>query len=194
MHPLSPEEVQKYFDRLRIPGRFTAAETGRLSASKAQIQSSFLTFPIPQDNAFLSVLGLRDALGVGPANAPAFHDHPWYLDEPFGNVGCAPGWHSVRIEVTAASIGQPIYYAEEMKQTALYLPTAAEVLLMLFLHFASTGERKLTNKHTWTRDRTREGRFVTVGAFGKKGVFVSSHEVGYQSQGLGICPVVDPLA
>ena len=190
---MSPEESQQHFDRLRIPSRFTAAETGRLSARKGQIQNGFLTFPTPQDNASLSVLGLRDALGVGPANSPAFHDHPWYLDEPFGQVACAPGWHSVRIAVTPDSVGQPIYYAEEIKQAALYLPTAAEVLLMLFLHFASTGERGLTNKHTWTRDRTREGRFVTVGAFGKKGVFVSSHAVGYESRGLGICPVVDPL-
>ena len=63
---------------------------------------------------------------------------------------------------------------------------------MLFLYFTATDKRLMLNKHTWTRDRADNKRFVTIGAFGKKGLFVSSHEVGYSSRGLGICPLVDP--
>lgn len=89
------------------------------------------------------------------------------------------------------SVLRPVYFAEDLKKDSLFLPSAAEVILMLFLHFTESGERRLLRKHTWTHDRTESTearRFVTVGAFGKKGVFVSSHEVGYKSRGLGICP------
>jgi hypothetical protein len=59
---------------------------------------------------------------------------------------------------------------------------------MLFLHFAGTGEQLLQRKHTWTCGQDSRKRFVTVGAFGRSGLFVSAHPAGYASRGLGICP------
>jgi hypothetical protein len=189
---LSPPEVQEIFDRLGIPARFTEAEIEGLSSNKIQTKQGFMTFPTPEDNRALSILNLREAVGTDPSREPVFFDHPWYLDEPFGNIGCQPGWHSVAMAVTADSIGQPIYYADSIKASGQYLPSASEVVLMLFLYFTATDKRLMLNKHTWTRDRADNKRFVTIGAFGKKGLFVSSHEVGYSSRGLGICPLVDP--
>ncbi len=191
---LSPLEVQKSFDLLRIPSHFTKTETDRLESANILVHEGFLTFPTPEDNSALSILNLRRALGTDPSREPVFYDHPWYLEDAFGSLRCAPGWHSVRMEVTADSIGQPVYYADSIKSSGRFLPSASEVALMLFLNFALTGKRLLVNKHSWTRDRTEDKRFVTVGAFGKKGLFVSGHEVGYASHGLGICPVVDPGA
>jgi hypothetical protein len=188
----SPPEVQDIFDRLGIPARFTEAEIEGLSSNKIQTKKGFITFPTPEENRALSILKLREAVGTDPSREPVFFDHPWYLDEPFGNIGCQPGWHSVAMAVTTDSIGQPIYYADSIKGSGQYLPSASEVVLMLFLYFTATGKRLMLNKHTWTRDRTDNKRFVTIGAFGKKGLFVSSHEVGYSSRGLGICPLVDP--
>ena len=191
---LSPLEVQKSFDLLRIPSHFTKTETDRLESDNVRVREGFLTFPTPEDNSALSILNLRRALGTDPSREPVFYDHPWYLEDAFGSLRCDPGWHSVRIEVTADSIGQPIYYADSIISSGHFLPSAIEMALMLFLNFTLTGKRLLVNKHSWTRDRTVDKRFVTVGAFGKKGLFVSSHEVGYSSRGLGICPLVDPGA
>jgi len=157
----------------------------------------FFTFPVPEDNLALSVLGLREILGVNPGGEPGFFDHPWYLSEPFGREPCESGWHSVMMDVVPESIDRPVYYAEDLKEKALYLPTATEVLLMVFFRFVTAGDRLLLRKHTWTRDRTattEARRFVSIGAFGNKGVFVSSHAVGYKSRGLGICPTVDPFS
>ncbi len=189
---LSPPEVQQIFDRLGIPARFAEAEIEGLSSDKVQTSEGFITFPTPEDNRALSILNLRQVVGTDPSEEPVFFDHPWYLDEPFGHIGCNPGWHSVAMGVTPESIGQPIYYADSIKNSGQYLPSASEVVLMLFLYFTGTGKRLMLNKHTWTRDRTDNKRFVTIGAFGRKGLFVSSHEVGYTSRGLGICPLVDP--
>jgi len=189
---LSTLEVQQIFDRLGIQTRFTAAEIEELESANVQTREGFITFPTPEDSSALSILNLRQVIGTDPSQAPVFFDHPWYLDEPFGNVGCNPGWHAVAMGVTPDSIGQPIYYADSIKSSGQYLPSASEVVLMLFLYFIATGRRLMLNKHTWTRDRTDNKRFVTIGAFGSKGVFVSSHEVGYSSRGLGICPLVDP--
>ena len=191
---LSPLEVQKSFDLLRIPSRFTKTEIERLNTDDVLVQEGFLTFPTPEDNSALSILNLRRALGTDPSREPVFYDHPWYLEDAFGYLRCDPGWHSVRMEVTADSISQPVYYADSIKSFGLFLPSAIEVALMLFLTFNLTGKRLLVNKHSWTKDRAENKRFVTVGAFGKKGLFVSSHEVGYASRGLGICPTVDPIA
>ena len=189
---LSPTEVQRLFDHLRIPARFSEAEIQRLNSNKVQTQKGFITFPTPEDNRALSILNLRKTVGTDPTREPVFFDHPWYLEEPFGHIDCNPGWHSIAMAVTPNSIGQPIYYADSIKGAGLYLASATEVVLMLFLHFSATGRRLMVNKHTWTADRTENKRFVTIGAFGKKGLFVSSHEVGYTSRGLGICPQVDP--
>jgi hypothetical protein len=62
--------------------------------------------------------------------------------------------------------------------------------LMLFLHYAGTGEQLLQKKHTWCRDHASMNRFVTVGAFGRNGLFVSGHPVEFASRGLGICASV----
>jgi hypothetical protein len=59
---------------------------------------------------------------------------------------------------------------------------------MLFLHYLGTGEQLLNRKHTWCRDSASLGRRVTVGAFGRNGVFISAHPPTYTSHGLGVCP------
>jgi hypothetical protein len=64
---------------------------------------------------------------------------------------------------------------------------AIEVVLMLFLHYEATKEQLLLRKHTWCADRASLGRQVTVGAFGRNGVFISGHPAGFASRGLGIC-------
>ena len=189
---LSPQNVEEYFATLHISQRFDHLEASGLESDKVVRETGFFTFPTPRDNSDLSILGLRRIVGVKPGASPSFHRHPWYLEEPFGETVCEPGWHSIARNVTTDSVGEPIQYADRLKEQQLYLPSAIEVVLMLFLHFTNTGERLLSNSHTWTYNRTKEGRFVTVGAFGRNGVFVSSHEVGYQSRGLGICPKIDP--
>ncbi|HSU89065.1 MAG TPA: hypothetical protein VLL56_09530, partial [Terriglobia bacterium] len=73
------------------------------------------------------------------------------------------------------------------RDSRLELPAAIEVALMLFLHFAGTGEQLLQRKHTWCKDPASLGRFVTVGAFGRNGLFLSAHPGMYASRGLGIC-------
>jgi hypothetical protein len=188
----SPAQVERCFELLRIPARFSAEEGRDLSSRTLRVHDGYVGFPTPQDNRALSVLGLRRILGVDPASAPCFFDHPWYLEESFARETCSPGWHVMRIEPLADSLNQPVYHAEDLKRRSLYLPTAVEVVLALFLYYLLRGERLLMRKHTWTSNRTLARRFVSVGAFVKKGLFVSSHEVGYTSRGLGICPVMDP--
>ncbi len=189
---ISPQDVTQCFRSLGISNRFDHSEELSLETTGIVTRPGFLSFPTPRDNSNLSVLGLRRVVGVDSDKPPSFYDHPWYLGEAFGEKVCEPGWHSIEMNVIADSIGKAIYHADELKERGLYLPSAVEVLLMLFFHFAATGERLLNRGHTWTYDRTTEGRFVTVGAFGRNGVFVSSHEVGFQSKGLGICAKVDP--
>jgi hypothetical protein len=58
---------------------------------------------------------------------------------------------------------------------------------MLFLHYVRTGEQLLQKKHTWCKDHASMNRFVTVGAFGRNGLFVSGHPAEFASRGLGIC-------
>jgi len=70
------------------------------------------------------------------------------------------------------------------------MPLAVEVILMLFLHFLRTGEQLLLKKHSWCSDVASLNRHVTVGAFGRNGVFVSGHPANFSSQGLGVCAKV----
>jgi hypothetical protein len=58
---------------------------------------------------------------------------------------------------------------------------------MLFLHYAGTGEQLLQKKHTWCSDHASLNRSVTVGAFGRNGLFISGHPPDFASRGLGIC-------
>jgi hypothetical protein len=62
---------------------------------------------------------------------------------------------------------------------------------MLFLHYAGTGEQLLFKKHSWCSDLASMGRRVTVGAFGRNGLFISGHPQNFASRGLGICAKVE---
>ena len=69
----------------------------------------------------------------------------------------------------------------------MQLPSAIEIVLMVFLHYVGTREQLLQKKHTWCKDQASLDRFVTVGAFGRNGLFLSAHPGDYASRGLGIC-------
>ena len=146
-----------------------------------------LGFPTPRANENLNILNLRRLCGVDPQRPPSFFDHPWYLAETFGLTDCTPGWHFIQMDVPNDSLEQSHDYCHRLSDQGLTLPTAIEVVLMLFLHFVETGERLLLKKHTWCQDSASLGRFVTVGAFGRNGVFVSGHPGTFASRGLGIC-------
>ena len=73
------------------------------------------------------------------------------------------------------------------------MPLAVEVVLMLFLYYLKTGEQLLFKTHTWCADSAGFGEQVTVGAFGRNGLFVSKHPRNYASRGLGICPKLHGL-
>ncbi len=180
---LSPDEVERRFAVLGIPNRFTPQEKQTLTTtSLGDHEDKIFAFPIPQAGAGLNILKIREIVGTKPAQQPSFFDHPWYLEEAFGRINCAPGWHVLRMDVLPDSISKPLNYS-----SSLELPSAIEVVLMLFLHYVGTGEQLLLKKHTWTRDEASLGRFVTVGAFGRNGVFVSGHPGDYTSRGLGVC-------
>jgi hypothetical protein len=184
---LCPNEVEERFARLRIPNRFAAPEKQRLEATPIVDRGeNIFGFPVPEDQKGLNILNLRKILGTDASKQPSFFDHPWYLDEPFAHEDCKPGWHFLHMQVLPESIGQPANYANSWPLHA-ELPAATEVALMLFLHYVATGEQLLQKKHTWCRDRATLGRQVTVGAFGRNGLFVSAHPPEYSSRGLGIC-------
>jgi hypothetical protein len=147
-------------------------------------------FATPRNNVGLNLLKLRELLGVDPARQPSFFDHPWYLTEPFAELNCTPGWHGIHSNVLPDSISQPIYYANSLGRIGSRLPSAVEVALMLFLHYVGTREQLLQKKHTWCCDMASLNRRVTVGAFGRNGLFVSGHPAEFASRGLGICAKV----
>jgi hypothetical protein len=191
MISLSPIEVEQRFAVLGIPNRFQDQEKQQLETTSVVVAGDdVLGFPIPQANNGLNILTLRKILGINPLKQPSFFDHPWYLSEPFALEDCQPGWHFIHMQVVPDSISQPINYARSLERRALELPTAAEIALMLFLHYAGTGVQLLQKKHTWCRDRASLNRFVTLGAFGKNGLFVSAHPGEFVSRGLGICAKV----
>ena len=193
MISLSPDEVERRFALLRIPNRFTAEEKlQRETTIIVPQQSEVFALPVPKANDGLSLLTLRKLLGTDPSRPPAFFDHPWYLDEPFAQTDCEPGWHYLYADVLPDSISQPVHYANSLGNAGLGLPTAVEIALMLFLHYAGTGEQLLHKKHTWCKDRASTNRWVTVGAFGRNGLFVSGHPADFTSRGLGICPRLKP--
>jgi hypothetical protein len=106
------------------------------------------------------------------------------------NLPVSPGWHVLFMEVLPESIGQAADYGRSLAARMFEVPNAVEVVLMLFLHYLGTGEQLLSRKHTWCADSASGGRVVTVGAFGRNGVFLSAHPPGFGSRGLGICPKV----
>jgi hypothetical protein len=184
---LSPDEVERRFAILGIPNRFIDTEKHEISTtSLGEHEGRIFAFPIPRNAAGLNILKIREIAGTNPARQPSIFDHPWYLEEAFVRVDCQPGWHMLYMDVIPDSISKPVNYLNSFK-----LPTAIEVVLMLFLHYVGTGEQLLLKKHTWTKDEASLGRFVTVGAFGRNGVFISGHPGDYSSRGLGICQKVN---
>jgi len=189
MISLSPDEVERRFELLGIPNRFAPSEKEELATTRFVSDiADLMAFATPRANDGLNILNLRHLLGTDPRKQPSFFDHPWYLEEPFAVENCTPGWHVLISMVLPQSISQPVHYASSLNQLGLELPSAIEVVLMLFLHFAGGGEKLLQNKHTWCRNQASMNRFVTVGAFGRNGVFISGHPEGFASRGLGICP------
>jgi hypothetical protein len=188
MISLPPDEVEHRFALLGIPNRFTLQEKQDLVTTGVVVSDGpIIGFPTPQDNDGLNILKLRHLLGVNPARQPSFFDHPWYLEEAFAQEDCVPGWHFLHTDVLPDSISQPVNYISSLGNRSLELPSAIEVVLMLFLHYAGTGEQLLLKKHTWCRDHASMNRFVTVGAFGRNGLFLSGHPMAFASRGLGIC-------
>ena len=186
---LTIDEVEDRFARLGIPARFTAAERTR-SATTPMVPhgADLFGFATPEDNPALTLSELRQIVGTDPKKQPSFFDHPWYADEAFMKVPCMPGWHFIKKDVLPDSVGQPLHYIHNSAAQGFELPVAVEVILMLFLHYTGSGEQLLQRKHTWCADKASLNRCVTVGAFGRNGVFLSGHPAGFGSRGLGICP------
>jgi len=188
MISLSPNDVENRFARMGIPNRFKEEEKQELATTLIVDQGNeIMAFPTPRDNAGLNLLRLKQLRGSDPGNQPMLFDHPWYSEEVFARQDCAPGWHYVGMGVLPESISQPLNYADSLKARGFDLATAVEVTLMLFLHYAGTKEQLLQKKHTWCSDQASLGRCVTVGAFGRNGLFVSGHPPEFASRGLGIC-------
>ncbi len=191
MISLSPTEVERRFALMGIPNRFTDTERADFDTTPiVEAKDVVIVFPTPRALAGLNILNLRKIVGTDPRKPPSFFDHPWYLEEPFAQQDCEPGWHFLCTNVLPDSVSQPIHYISSLRDSGLELPSAIEVVLMLFLHFAGTGEQLLQRKHTWCRDQAGLDRFVTVGAFGRNGLFLSAHPGMYASRGLGICAKV----
>ena len=189
MISLSADEVERRFALLGIPNRFSASEKQALrTTTVVNPRPGTVGFPTPTENHGLNLLNLREMLGTNPSQMPCFFDHPWYLNEPFGRVDCQPGWHFLYRNVLPETISQPFNYVCSLQIRGLEVPSAAEVALMLFLHYAGTGEQLLQKKHTWCKDGASLGRHVTVGAFGRNGLFISGHPAEFASRGLGVCP------
>ena len=188
MISLSPTEVERRFALMGIPNRFTEPERAEFGTIPiVDAKDVVIAFPTPRALSGLNILNLIKIVGTDPRKPPSFFDHPWYLEEPFAQQDCEPGWHFLCTNVVPDSVSQPIHYIDSLRDSGLELPSAVEVVLMLFLHFSGTGEQLLQRKHTWCRDRASLDRFVTVGAFGRNGLFLSAHPGMYASRGLGIC-------
>ena len=189
----SPDEVERRFALLGIPNRFTPQEKTRNTTDIVSSDPDVIAFPTPNSANGLNVLNLRRILGTNPAKQPSFFDHPWYLEEPFAEVNCAPGWHVLHTSVLPDSLSQPIHYVSSLSTQGFELPSAVEVTLMLFLYYICSGEQLLQKKHTWSSDQTSLKGFVTVGAFGRNGLFISGHPPEFASRGLGICAKLSNL-
>jgi hypothetical protein len=185
---LTVDQVEQRFRGLGIPSRFTPDERLKYSTTPVvENEHMLFGFPTPADNSTLTLSNLKTIVGTDPSRQPAFFDHPWYANEPFMASLCTPGWHFLLTDVYPGSISQPIDYVRRLKSEGMELPSAIEIALMLFLHYEGTKEQLLLRKHTWCSDSASLGRNVTVGAFGRNGLFVSGHPMGFASRGLGIC-------
>jgi hypothetical protein len=185
---LTPVEVEQSLGALGIVCRFTPEERTALDTRPVVDRPERLFgFPTPADNALLTLEQIKRCVGVDPRRQPAFFEHAWYKDEDFMRRRCEPGWHLLTMDVLSDSIQQPVNYLRSSRGAALELPSAVEVILMLFLHYVASGEQLLLKKHTWCSDKSSLHQHVTVGAFGRNGVFLSNHPLNFASQGLGIC-------
>ena len=190
MISLSRTEVARRFEVMGIPNRFSESEKAEFETTPIGEIDGIIAFPTPLAKSGINILNLNKIFGTDPFRQPSFFDHPWYLEEPFAGEDCEPGWHFLHAHVLPDSISQPIHYIGSLRNQGLALPSAIEVVLMLFLHFVGTGEQLLQKKHTWCRDEASLNRCVTVGAFGRNGLFLSAHPGTYTSRGLGICAKV----
>jgi len=191
MISLTPDEVESRFRSLGVSNRFSEREKRSIATTGiVREEPDLLAFPTPNENVGLNILNLRRLLGTDPSEPPSFFDHPWYLEEPFAKEDCSAGWHYIYTNVLPESLSQPLDYANSLKARGLELASAVEVVLMLFLHYAGTRAQLLQRKHTWCKDRASLDRWVTVGAFGRNGLFISAHPAGFTSRGLGICPAI----
>jgi hypothetical protein len=189
MISLSATEVERRFELMGIPHRFADDEKSLFdTTSIVDLPEGVIAFPTPEAKSGLNILNLRQILGADPSKQPFIFDHPWYLDEAFVQEDCEPGWHFIHTHVLPDSVSQPIHYIRRLREQGMQLPSAIEIVLMVFLHYVGTREQLLQKKHTWCRDHASMDRFVTVGAFGRNGLFLSGHPADYASRGLGICP------
>jgi hypothetical protein len=188
---LSTDEVEVRLRALGLDVKFTPEEKVAYQTTPVVISDfRVFGFPLPALRDPVTLLKLHQICGVDPSKQPAFFDHPWYYDEAFMRTGCHAGWHFIAMDVLPDSIDQPRNYIDS--HFALELPSAIEITLMLFLHFVGTGEQLLHKKHTWSSDEASLGRSVTVGAFGRNGVFISAHPPVFSSRGLGVCGKIRP--
>jgi hypothetical protein len=185
---LTPAQVEQRLATLGIPCHFTDAEQVTLATTPViSTAERIFGFPTPAEASALTLSNIKSKVGVDPRHQPSFFEHPWYENESFMNTPCPPGWHFLTMEPISGSINQRMDYVRSLGGSEIELPLAVEVVLMLFLHYVESREQLLLKKHTWCADTASLGRHVTVGAFGRNGVFVSGHPSNFASQGLGIC-------
>ena len=191
---LSPNEVQELLARIGIQCHYTSEEEATFKTTPVVERSErVFGFPSPADNSKLTIRNIKSCVGTDPRFQPCFFEHPWYANEDFMQLRCKPGWHFLLMDILPGSLQRPVDYANSWIDSDLMLPTAVEVILMLFLHYLGSGEQLLLRKHTWCSDTASLNRQVTVGAFGRNGVFLSGHPPGFASRGLGICGKVTGL-
>jgi hypothetical protein len=185
---LTTLEVERRLNTLGISCTFSPAEHDAFATTPlVNAAGRVFGFPTPSNNETLSLEHLKASLGTDPTRQPCFFEHPWYRDEKFMRTTCPAGWHFLSMDVLPETIQQPANYLDSSNVPGVGLPLAVEVVLMLFLHYAGTGEQLLLKKHSWCSDIASLGRRVTVGAFGRNGLFISGHPPNFVSRGLGTC-------
>jgi len=183
---LTPDQVVQRLARIGLTVQFTSAELTNLSTTSiVDLEFPVFSFPTPVHNTDLTLRIIKscsDSAGLSPLK---IFEHPWYESESFMSTPCEPGYHTLSMDLLQGSSGQAFNYLSSLKTTRMELPSAVEIVLMLFLHYLGTGEQLFTKKHTWCTDAASLDRQVTVGAFGRNGVFLSGHPANYASRGLG---------
>jgi len=188
MISLAPLEVEQRLASLGITCRFTPEEHTAYATTPVVSRSErVFGFPTPAQNTSLTLSNIKGCVGTDPRHQPSFFEHPWYQAEEFMRNPCPAGWHCLTMDPIPESVQQPLDYLCSSADRRLEIPQAVEVVLMLFLHYVGSGEQLLLRKHSWCSDLASMSRSVTVGAFGRNGVFVSGHPPNFSSQGLGVC-------